>query len=204
MKEECQTYRDVYPLGYKHCSACGCWRPVSDFSVRRWVDWEQTTPRTLSASCRPCEAARARRKTGYQPRVWYPYGSPGSEQYLAHRRHLQREGSRRRRQDPEYRKKQQEYWRIWRNARVGAVARLTINVTDDKNPNTETTRIDAEPFLSWYDRNEVEGVYITQADDRAIRRARVSGVMPLTMVDRIFTQNGCGYLLAVLYDEDVA
>lgn len=139
------------------------------------------------------------RPAGRPARVDYANGAPGTER---RRLHDLAENTRRKRErrhtDPEYRKLVNEYWRIWNNAHNGAVSRLTINVTGDSRRGP-TERVNSEPFLAWYERNRVEGVYITEADERAINRARVDGFANLTLVDRVLTQNAEGYLLATLY-----
>jgi hypothetical protein len=63
----------IYPTGRKHCSDCGRWRPLTDFSVRKWWDTDREIPHLLQARCRACGNVKARdgrppRKIGHDPK----------------------------------------------------------------------------------------------------------------------------------------
>lgn len=114
-----RTWRDNYPTGRKHCSNCKRWRHVVDFNVRKWVDEpECTTPLTLTSVCVPCQGRIKRKKNGSQRREKFPYGLPDSEKYREHRRKMNRESNKKRRERKTYREVFNEYNRIWRNAKI--------------------------------------------------------------------------------------
>src|SRR5438477_266184 len=113
-----KTYREIYLTGRKHCSRCKRWKHVIDFQVRHWANEPFCTiPRTLSSVCTVCTAAKRREKTGYKLNQWYKHGLPGSKKFIEHRNRLNRAAAKRRRRNPEYRKLESEYGRIWREAK---------------------------------------------------------------------------------------
>lgn len=112
----------------KVCARCKQRKPYSAFSTR--TRWEDGTPRTVIAYCRPC--ANAKRKENY-------------------RKHPESKGEACRRwrekvkQDPErvadYREKQRIYNRMWHlrhGYRVGRLTRIGGSPS-----------VDAAPFVAW-------------------------------------------------------
>jgi hypothetical protein len=202
-RTKAQSYHDTHPTGYKHCSACGCWRPVSDFGVAKWVDIERTLPLKLASKCRTCDARRAREKHGYtNRRDAYKYGPPGSDLYRrnfnARRRVIAKE--RYAAMTPEQREIKNEYLRIFRNAKRGSVARLTKSYKPVKGE--PDIRVDERPFLTWLSRQE--DPYLTETEARIVRAVRAGDGdgMRLGVIDAIMTRAGDGYLVAVLYPLD--
>lgn len=192
-----RTYRSNHPQSRKHCSRCKRWRLVIDFSVRQWIDIERTVPLTFSACCKTCDARRQRERTGYKLREWYAHGVPGSEQQREHVRAMNRASAARRRKDPDYRAWEQEYWRIWRNAKNGSVARGS-----QKEAVTTGPRIDPRAFLTWADGRPLK---LTETQTRGMLRLRTidgewTGAMTtITFVDGVMTANGAHHLVAILY-----
>lgn len=167
-------HREAYPLGRKHCTRCGCWRPLSDFAPKEWTDETKTVVREVQPRCRPCANAVARERVGnLAPRRWYPHGKPGSKLW-----------------------RQYEAERAKINYRFGRERRgLPI---PDRGPTTERVRGNPRPFLGWVDKVQ-PGLSKEEAARVSRLRLGTLATVDLMWVDEIMTRNGCMIDFFLLY-----
>ena len=188
------NYRETYPTGRKHCSSCGRWRHLIDFTPRSWVDpHNPVVLRLANSTCRVCQARKARGSNA-MPRIDYEHGAPGTERRRLHDNEVQRANRARKMTDDAYRADVNERWRIWWIGRNGKTARNLLL------PGTELERIPVAPFLAWLERTP--GVAIGEDDRSAIRRSASTGGISVKVVDRVMTRAGYVDEFFLLYPID--
>jgi hypothetical protein len=206
-------------LGRRFCSACGRWRLLLDFGVGRYMPGTDT-PAYFQAHCRTCQRVRNRIVNGYKPQ---PVRTRLSGAALSAR---QRENYRRRREDPEWLAGRREYERIYTQAKrrdQGVAERNWRRGGErDKGKGSYADAVDAGPFIEWLDRwiarqdrmrtstvdsfdRRIAGLdelaELAGTHPRSLYRARETGRISITLVDRVLVAAGADVMLIHLYPE---
>jgi hypothetical protein len=193
--------------GKKFCSYCKRWRHVIDFNVRTWRGeiGEELWVQTLSSECKTCNTVKYRQRRGFQARKRVPH--PSTPAGREHRNAKNRASAARRRQDPEYRKREREYQRIWRSKRAAAEGRefkprpraenrVEFESTWNWNP-----RYDATPFLLWWDSLNGSRSQAAAEIVDLVRICRRNNSIRLQTLDRICMEIGRLEMVPILLDE---
>lgn len=210
--------------GRKNCKTCGCWRPVSDFSVSQWQDSKKLVPKYLNSSCHTCGRIKVRKKstdlTGNSGpyKRWVTSGMTEAEREEHHRkRRAQRR--RERLKDKHYAEDLKERKRFYEDKR----RRERGLPTKEVEPSTYKRAKDDDlmpiaPFQAWIEsRIEVYGsiedfAIAVHTSPRTVLRwrtgreigkngkERVFNKIPLNTVDLALTREG-NYALWELYPE---
>jgi hypothetical protein len=104
-------YHKTYPTGRKHCSRCGRWRLITDFSVREWLNEKKDVPASFSSTCRVCDARRTRGPNGKAREYHYRWKT------TEYQRQKKKENWRNTKNDPVRLARAREYHRFWSNAK---------------------------------------------------------------------------------------
>jgi len=182
------SYDELYPVGRKHCSRCRRWRLCVDFQVREWaIPWE--TPRLLTSWCTRCMAAARREKTGYKPRQ-----AIGWRYRTERRRMLNRASARKRRQQKEYRARENEYHRIWRDAKAREAGQKVHRRHQKFESYGKPDKVDLAPLMSVLDYSK-----LTDNERRVLREAKKTGKVSLKVADQLLVRHGLVHMFQQLY-----
>lgn len=143
-----------YPTGRKHCSCCGCWRPLMEFPERG--------NGLLHSWCQACHRLSRRERGGFKPRSYTHCKrghrfTPENTYRNAGRRFCricQRQRQAKWRRDPVVSVQRREYNRIWKEGQrraQGAPVRLAgRRIPQDYH---ERLLLPGEPFAEWLREN---------------------------------------------------
>lgn len=210
--------------GRKNCKGCGCWRPISDFSVTEWEDSKKLVPKYLNSSCHTCARIKVRKKetdlTGLSGpyKRWVTSGMTPAEREEHHRkkraqRHLERL------QDESYAADLRERKKFYEDKRRRSRGLPTKEVEPSTYKRAKDDELmPIEPFQAWIEsRIEVYGsvedfAIAVHTSPRTVLRwrtgreigkngkERVFKKIPLNTVDLAITRDG-NYALWEIYPE---
>lgn len=192
---------ELYPTGRKHCSRCGCWRPIHDFGVAN------RSRGVLQAGCKTCDRIVHRQRGGYAARrVGYcrhghrltqdnrHYRRDGHFQCLECRRRTTRDWYRN--MTPDQRAKRREWERIYGDTKRRERGARKLSPRQAEAPRGhEPLNIPAKPFGDWLRANQPpdtspeDWAVVLGCDATGIRQhiAGKRSVVHIDFVDRVLT-----------------
>lgn len=184
-----------YPTGRKVCKGCG-WRLLMDFPVARRNYLGH--PTSLHSRCTTCRNLQRRVREGRIP--WDEYvrlRRPEGYHRKLTKTEINKRVRAKRKLDPKRMDLYREYHRMYYHIKRGGKG---SNRIDNRAFKVEMIRVDAVPFLEWWDDLPVKPP-ITDNQDRRIRDWRKSGVIQLAALDRLLFDIGREEMLPILYSE---